>query len=506
MIHRDTTDPEAMKQILLRCAWAVLLVLCGAGGTSALAQEPADQPPAQSDRLPETDQVVPVAPGPEDEDAGPPLDADPVAEAPPDRDQLAEEFERFSEFKRAGMLDEAENAAKRAVEMSINVSGPGSNDTAKALTNLATVQYETRDYEAAQQNFQSAINIYKDNEDQLSARLINPLRGLGAAQLESGRPDLAERTFGQAVHVSHVNEGPHNSDQIPLLEALAETQLRMGEIDTARDTQDTVYALNLRHLEGDAMSLVPTLMRRARWQRRTGYILDERATYRRVIRVIEDAKGKEALELIPPLTELAESYFYVDSTDTTSFQTGAIATGEIYFKRAVRIAEENPDSNWKILAQTQLALADYYNFRTDLGRARRNYQETWELLSSGDEQLDFRREMLEAVHPLNDAVIAKYAGDATKAERQTGSDDIRQGNIVIGYDVSDRGRVTNLNVVEATPKEFEDIQDTVLREVRQRVYRPRFVDGQPVDTPGQIYAHTFYYQQSELDEMRAAAE
>lgn len=519
--------------MLLRCICTVPLVASGFAGSVTLAQEAMDgkttdvetidQQPAADERLPGTDQVVPVAPEPSRDNAAaaePAMDGDDSVsdeetvgpgeqeaetDSPPDRERLAEEFEQFSRFKQDGMLDEAENAAKRAVEMSIEVSGPGSNDTAKALTNLAAVQYETRNYEAAQQNFQSAIDIYKENEDQLSARLINPLRGLGAAQLESGRPDLAERTFGQAVHISHVNEGPHNIEQIPLLEALAETRLRMGEIDDARDAQDMVYALNLRHLDGNAMSLIPTLMRRAKWQRRTGYILDERATYRRVIRIIEQTKGKEAVELIPPLTELAESYFYVDATDTTSFQTGAIATGEIYFKRAVRIAEENPDSNWKILAQTQLALADYYNFRGDLGRARRNYQETWELLSGSDEQLAFRQEVLEQAHPLNDDVVAKYAGDATKAERQSGSDDIQRGNIVIGFDISDRGRVTNLAVVEATPEEFEDIQDTVLREVRQRVYRPRFVKGEPVDTPGQVYAHTFYYQQSELDELRAAA-
>jgi len=524
-----------MKTKLMRCTQLSVVFIGTAAGLPALAQETVDQAPAGYELLPQTDQVVPVAPPPvegdampssataddaaaTDEVAGPPAQTpdaagnasaaagEPGSTGFPDRDELADAFDRFSRLKEDGMLDEAENAAKLAVEMSIRVSGPESNDTAKALTNLASVQYETRDYEAAQQNFQSAINIYQHTEDQLSSRLINPLRGLGAAQLESGRPDLAEQTFGRAVHISHVNEGPHNVEQIPLLEALAETRLRMGEADAARDAQDMVYALNLRHLDGDAMSLVGTLMRRAKWQHRTGYFLDERATYRRIIRIIEDAKGDEALELIPPLTALAASYFFVDTTDSTSFQTGAIATGEIYYKRAVRIAEENPDSNWKVLAETKLELADYYNFRSDIGRARRNYQEIWELLSADEEKLDFRRQVLEQIHPLNDGIVAKYAGDATRDERQSGSTDIREGSIIVGYDVSDRGRVSNLNVVEATPGEFEDIQNTVLRELRQRVYRPRFVDGAPVDTPGQVFAHTFYYQQSELDALRAAAE
>ena len=79
-------------------------------------------------------------------------------------------------------LDEAENLAKRMVELSIRISGPTSSDTAKALNNLAVVQHETGDSEAAQQNFNAAIEIIEDNEDQLSSRLINPLRGLGAGR------------------------------------------------------------------------------------------------------------------------------------------------------------------------------------------------------------------------------------------------------------------------------------------------------------------------------------
>ena len=110
------------------------------------------------------------------------------------------------------VYDEADTVAKRVVELAIKEKGAQSNEFAKALTNLAIVQHHTRQYEAAQQNFETAIEIIEDNEDRLNAQLVNPLKGLGASQLESGRPDLAKQTFGRAVHVTHVNEGPHNLD------------------------------------------------------------------------------------------------------------------------------------------------------------------------------------------------------------------------------------------------------------------------------------------------------
>jgi tetratricopeptide (TPR) repeat protein len=127
------------------------------------------------------------------------------------------------------------------------------------------VQHRNKQFDAAQQNFESAIDIIEDIEDRLNHRLINPLKGLGAAQLEGGRPDLAMQTFGRAIHVTHVNEGPHNLDQIEILESLAETNVRLGNIEDAREMHDKIYLLHRRRYEDDQLALIPSLMRRAEW-------------------------------------------------------------------------------------------------------------------------------------------------------------------------------------------------------------------------------------------------
>ena len=449
------------------------------------------------------DQTVPVA------DDGPPVDEQPIDEQPIDeRELMLAEFERFKELQQNKVYDEAVNVAKRIVELSIRVSGPRSEDTAKALTNLGVVQQQMGNYEAAQQNFESAIEIIEDNTDQLSAALVNPLKGLGQAQLSSGRPDLASRTYERAVHITHVNEGPHNIDQIDILEALAETNLLLGDVDQARDAQDMIYALNLRHYDTNAMEIVPSLMRRASWQRRTGYILDERATHRRIIRIIESAEGDDSLSLIEPLMKLGESYFYIDTSDSQNFSTGNAASGEMYFKRAVRIAEENPDADWTFQANTHIALGDYYNFRNDIGRARKAYRDAWDILSEGEhpERLEARRTALETVTVLNPEPIARYAGEATRADRVSQNEQLREGRIIFSYTVSDRGRVTGLTVVEKTPPDYDEMERAAQRELRTRIFRPRFEkvggDVEAVDTPDQVYTHTFYYLQDELDEKR----
>ena len=254
------------------------------------------------------------------------------------------------------------------------------------------------------------------------------------------------------------------------------------------------------------MNLVPPLMRRAAWQRRTGYVLDERATYRRVIRIIEESRGDVDITLIEPLIKLAESYYYIDVNDPTSFQAAAVASGEIYFKRALRIAEESPDSDWRIQADTMLALADYYTFRADASRARRAYRDAWDFLSTDPDRLRVRQAELEQVHVLNEDPIPQYVGQASRTERQLAQSDVREGTVIASYDVSARGRMSSMDIVELNPPVFEDMANEVVRELRDRIFRPRFVDGEPVDSNDQLLTHRFFYLQDDLDERLTSAD
>ena len=422
-------------------------------------------------------------------------------------DELVAEFELFKQLMKENVFDEADTVAKRVVELSIRTHGPQSNEFAKALTNLAIVQFQTEQYDAAEQNFESAIEIIEDSEDRLNAQLVNPLKGLGAAQLESGRPDLATKTFRRAVHVTHVNEGPHNLDQLDLLESIAETFVRMGDLDSAKEAQDTIYAINVRKYELDTPELVPALLRRAQWQHKSGFVFDERATYRRAIRIIEKHSGRGSLELIEPLILLGKSYFYLDTTGQVSYTDSRMTSGEIYFRRAARIAAEHPDTNWQVVAQAQLALGDYYMSNNNPNRGQRVYVEAWNLLSEHEDGLNVRRVQLEQIVPLKQDKLPLYiSADEDNETPDEKENPLLQGSISISYTVSTKGRATNLRMIEAQPTEFERMISRVQREVQHRIYRPRLLDGEVVETPDLILVHKYFYRQSDLDAARAAIE
>ena len=485
-----------LKRLLRFVAFAIVLA-----GSTALASEE-QVPEADEGTGGLLDQTVPVAAEDDAADAvatlGPPRRRDPDL-----REGLLDEFDNYKRLMSEGIYDEADIVAKRVVTLSIELSGPRSSETAKALTNLGIVQHRNKQFDAAQQNFEAAIDIIEENEDRLNRRLVNPLKGLGAAQLEGGRPDLAKQTFTRAIHITHVNEGPHNMEQIDILESLAETNVRLGSIEDARDMHDKIYLLHRRRYEDDQLALIPSLMRRAEWQHRAGYITDEQATYRRAIRIIETSASKEDVRLIEPLTKLGESYFFQDLHGEQAAYHNPTA-GEIYFKRALRIAESSPKSDWVTASNSKLALADFYLMSGNLSRSRRLYKEIWESLSGEDTKLLFRDEIFGRAVPLNGRPIPEFASEAGPDALGTPSEEFMQGSVTVSFSVTDRGRVSELEPVEIIPAEFTDMEKLVQREVRSRLYRPRFEDAEPVTTD-EVFTHLFYYKQSDLEDRREAA-
>ena len=478
-----------------------------AAASVGLAQEAPDEMDTEDDGG-LLDQVVPVA---EDDAsaeqalAGPPQEAGLSPKA-----ELRQKFENYKRLMNEGIYDEADTVAKQIVTLTIEITGPRSSETAKALTNLGIVQHRNKQFDAAQQNFTAAIEILEEIEDRLNGRLINPLKGLGAAQLEGGRPDLAKQTFTRAVHITHVNDGPHNMGQLAILESLAETNVRLGSVEEARAMHDMIYVLHQRRYDDDQLALVPSLMRRAEWQHRAGYIIDEQATYRRAIRIIEDNADKKDIRLIEPLTKLGESYYYTDMHDDQGLHHNPV-TGEIYFKRALRIAESHPESNWAIAASSKISLGDFYMMQNMHTRARKLYQETWEDLSGDEQRLRFRDQTFSEAQPLNQRALPEFAGDSSQSALIGAREEYEQGSVTVSYDVTNRGRVIGVETVEVHPPEFDDMERDVIREMRGRLYRPRYEqtdaddDARPVKSEGQVLTHLFYYQQSDLDERREAA-
>ena len=529
----DSTFLTMVCNFRARSCLPALLLLCGPAGVS-LAQETGEDEPLETISIPEkysrgqeNDTVGDAAEGefPEDEfedlefdeesgsyrliedDAG-----DDWVEGPSEREQLADELKRMFELYREALDNqqylEADTLAKQVVELSIRLNGLDSMDSARAISNLGIAQHHNKDYESAMRNFSASIDIIERIDNRLSEALINPLKGLAATQAATGRADLAKQSYQRAVHVSHVNEGPHNKEQIETLESMAELHISLGDYEDATDMQRSIFAIQSRNIDPSSIEILPALERRAKWEHRLQRYDRERVTWRQVINIIEKEHGKDSLHLIPPLTNLGKSYLFVAPAEFDYQPEVSSASGESYLRRAARIAEENPDSDWQLLEKAMLALGDYYILAGRPNRAARTYAEAWTMLSEGEipQRLRHRRDNLEKVTLLQKVFPPKYYNSVREDAGQPPPDSFTSGQMSFSYTVSPTGRIENLVHVETQPRDIEDFRRTVGRNLRRQMYRPRVQDGKLVATPEVIYTHEFFFRPSDLPEPDAETE
>lgn len=271
-----------------------------------------------------------------------------------------------------------------------------------------------------------------------------------------------------------------------------------GEWEEALDVQESIYSIQARKIDPDSMDIIPALENQAAWQHRLRMYHRERISWRRVIDVIEENHGKESLLLIPPLTKLGKSYLFITPAEYEFQPNSSVASGESYLRRANRIAEVNPDSDWQIEEQTLLALGDYYILSGRPNRASKIYANTWDLLSEDEVRKRNRRDHLEKVTILQDIYPPKYYNSLREEMGQPVPENFSTGTMSFSYTVSSTGRVNQIKHLETQPPEIEDFTDTVARSLRHLVYRPRLDDREMVNTTGNVYTHEFFYRPSDI--------
>ncbi len=416
-------------------------------------------------------------------------------------DQLKQIFALYKEQFQSQQFDEAEITAKREVEITIRNKGPRHKDTAAALTNLAIVQYRLEQYQLAALNFEAAITALEISEDRLYSGLVNPLKGLAATYVKIGLVDDAVVSLDRAIHISRVNEGPQTLQQVEMLDSLTEIYLGLGDFDEADTLQSQAYNLQARQIDDESIDILPALFRRADWQLRTRRIQALKGTYSQIIRIIEEHRGLTDMSLIRPLTGLGKAYLYFDpATDISPVQRSSSSYGEVYLKRALDIATENPDATWRDLANAYLELGDFYTMNNNQTRARRHYSEAWEVLSIDESRLAMRARELEVPRLQQTPFIPEYLEEDAAIKPGTTRPNLKSGSITVGFDISYRGLILDPKIIEADPAGIDEMEKKVLRGVRQLIYRPRFEDGVAVPTPQQSYRHKFYYRDKDLPE------
>ena len=410
-----------------------------------------------------------------------------------DSTRLGELTGYYDDAVASSQYEEAATAAKQRIEYLFDTGASSLPAMADALMDLAFAQRQVEQYDAALLNYFASVSLLEKNENLLSDKLIRPLREIGDTYMASEQAELALPAYERALHLSHVNAGPHNLDQAEMLDAMSVAEAESGRFDAALALNDRMLALYARRFGTNSEEMLPVLTRRAEMLNRSERHQDERLVYLDIVRIIETHRGESDASLIEPYTAIGRTYLHeVGEVVFRSEPTGQ--TGETFLRKAVEVAARSSDVGGRIQAQTLIQLADYYTVLDVQDKARRNYRAAWKLLSTEPALLEERKTTLEQVAsllrpPLDDQANFGYRGGAKDPE---GLDRL-EGYMVARFTVTERGRATDIEIIEADPADFSEMRTRIHRTLRESVYRPRYQNGDPVRAEGLTFRHEFLY-------------
>ena len=434
-----------------------------------------------------------------------------AADAPPPADATPEAA--YAEFKRlfeAGQHAAADEQARKVVELAEQAGTGGSEDLTVAVMNLGLAERTAGDYVAAESSYQRAIGIMEASGRLTSPRYARAHAGLALTYYDARRHDLAAPAFDKAIALNRRAEGLFNEEQLPLLEKQADSLTELGRAEEA--LQAHRYALRLvgRRSGERSLGYARELESFGRWYTRVRAYDASRATLKRSAEIYAALQGPEALELIGPLTAIAENArrwvydpearaqsaedaerraMYHDPVmpGPPSLSPSTIETeGLRALERAVAIADAHPNAPPATVATVRLQLGDWHQARQAPGRALPHYQRAWQAAT----------QVTEDGRPLSEVLFGAplllnfVAPEGWNRYAQRPPEEVERRDVEIEMTVTAQGQVQGTRVVA-------DGGDARLASRGQRAaesgrYRPRLVDGAPVDTPGVRFVQPFF--------------
>ncbi|MEY4932036.1 MAG: hypothetical protein RLZZ403_356 [Pseudomonadota bacterium] len=389
--------------------------------------------------------------------------------------------------------------AQQLVDLAKAKEGEQSLALAEALIRLGGVQYQLKDYPNAEASFITALRIREKQGGALARGLEEPLSGLGLTLAATDRHAEAAEVLERALLVSQRHNGLFDVSQNGLRLQLANSLIESGrgleahqQMQNLLQTAETAYGRNdLRFAEiadvgGD-------------WYSRWGFFDIGRNLYRTAIKTIETKAGPNDPRLVNPLRSLGRSFIrellftnagLVRAPANGGFRllsrTRLPQEGEDAMVRAVRIMEANGARNPTVFRVALIDSGDWYLLKDDRDKALEFYGKaltlpvasTTESALVGD-PLSFPA-MLDYEQP---QVARRYL------ERDRSPEKLIERKLTMEFTVSSTGAVVDPRIIESDAT--ERMERETLTSIREALYRPRFENGVPVDTPNVRYQQTF---------------
>jgi tetratricopeptide (TPR) repeat protein len=429
------------------------------------------------------------------------------------RARPASEQEYWAQFELKDW-EQAVLAAEKLVDAARVNSNAAPLELADRLSLLGNAQLANRNYIAAEAAFSEALQILEPRLAATSDKLLEPLRGMGYTLSASGKHELAVPYMERALIVSRRTHGLFNFNQQGILRQLAASQSKLGDYPSAE--QQMQYLLRVgEHTYGASdprMASVHGLI--GDFYMQAGLVSVGRDSYREALRVVEKKLGKNDLATVGPLRAYADSYKRELFLSGFGFRSGnerqgvggdtmqqdpkalnpryLNVDGERTLKRALKTLDSHPTRSTALLVDTLLDLGDWYMIKGQPEEAVPYYRRAVGLL----DQVEPERSAA-ARAKMSFPVQVYYALPLLATRNLNRPDDeVDQRYVHVVFTVGADGGVHDESVLDenATSRQISE----TLTAVRAARYRPKFVNGEPVDTR-EVSLRQVFRQRKERD-------
>ena len=431
--------------------------------------------------------------------AAAPLRAEPAPVAPPSQQEYWAQFDRRD-------WDAAIASAQQLIAPLRPPTAANGLQLAEALSLLGSAQLGKGNFVAAENAFSEALQLTQERVSGSSSRLLDPLRGLGYTLAAEGKHGEAIPYLDRALLLSRRNGGLFDPSQQGLLRQLATSQTLLGQLLEAE--RHMLYLLRVgEHAYGandPRMSPVRCLV--GDWYAQIGQMERARDQYRTALAIVEKKLGRNSVAVVAPLRSLAQSYTDEVRLSHLGVQTRSermssnfgggsdrdeplnpqflSVDGERALLRALKILESDPQHPAHTLQETLLQAGDWYLMKEMLSKALPYYEQAAALNGKEDPQ------QATSVPALSFPVQVYYPTPSLAVRNLTlPTEDAIERFVQVEFTVMPDGTVKDARVADADATDRQKSQ--AVEAIEASRYRPKFVDGKPVETTAMSYRQVF---------------
>lgn len=379
----------------------------------------------------------------------------------------------------------------------------------QALSMLGNARLHSRDFQGAEAAFKEALELAEQREGNASQHTLDPLKGMGFTLAADDRHSQAVPYLDRALLISHRTHGLFHAGQQSILKQLANSLTHSGEAMEAERHVNYMLQVGERTYGEQDPRIVPLMCSVGDWHAEVGNFDNARRQYREAIRLVEKQLGRNDLALVLPLRRLAVSFVKELQFEANGFLSPQEAAdperanqwktemyrlnnprhlqveGQRALLRAVSLLKDNPLAPAPLYMETLIDTGDWYQIKLDPNKAVIFYREAAKVYATIAAEKDQPSQdpfalPVRLYYPVPSAIVRSH---------RLPPDESQEVYVQMQFGVTAEGIVEGAKLIDTNA--YARHASEIVNAMRGARFRPKFEDGEPVETAAMDFREVF---------------